>query len=306
MKKSLERVLTKDIDPYRKRARVAEVDILRGIPIFLVVLYHTCYDILQVPGLVSNWYEVIAKHPQFYYFYRWVYELMSSEIMHNYLVPFFAGMFLFACGISCSLSKNNWKRAIYLSACSLIISLGTMILSYLLNYNLFIGWGILHIMAFSVIVYALIESIFKLFKKKAPAWLFLLVGCLVFFTGLLLRDGVTIGDTTITWPTQYIRGTIFTWLDDDPLAYLYSALGIYGNTVDWWPIFPWFGLIFIGAAFGIALYGEEKTTRIKVLDSPVFKPLRFIGGHTMWVYIFHQPVIIIVLGVICLALGFRL
>ncbi len=306
MKKNEEAILTRNIDPYHRKTRVAEVDILRGLPIFLVVLYHLCYDITQIPGIVSNWRDVIYDHPNFYAFYNWVVDLMSSNFMRSYLVPLFAGMFLFACGVSCTLSKNNWKRALELSAAALLISLGTLVLSYALNYNLFIGFGILHIMAFSVIIYAAIESICKLFKKKVPAGLCLSIGVVVFFVGLYLREGFTIDGTTYEWPVQYIRGTIFTWLEDDPYAYLLSALGYYGNTVDWWPIFPWFGLIFIGAAIGIALYGEEKKTKVPFLDRKVFKPLRFIGGHTIWVYIFHQPVIIVVLAVICLALGFRL
>ncbi len=307
MKQPDVRVLTRDIDPYHPRKRVAEVDILRGLPIFLVVLYHLCYDICQIPSLVSNWYYVIAEHPNFYQFYLWVRGLMTSSYMSTYLVPLFAGMFLFACGVSCSLSKNNWKRALELIVVSTLLSLATFGLSELLDYNLSIEFGILHIMAFSVTVYALIESVFKLFKKKVPAGLCLFVGVIVYWVGLILREGVNIDGTTIVWPNGYLSGNLLTWIYHGNYEYFpLSALGYYGNYVDWWPIFPWFGLIFIGAAIGIVLYGDKKETRLKFLDWKVFKPLRWIGGHTIWVYIFHQPVIIVGLALVCPALGLTL
>lgn len=292
----------------KKKDRVYEVDLLRGLPIFLVVLYHLCYDMTQLPYLLANYGEKIVDHPNLEGLIVFCRSILSNDVIHTYLVPFFAGMFLFACGVSTALSHNNLRRGFVLALWALLLSLATFVLSAMLGENLFIGWGILHIMAFSVLLYSLVELFSrKVLQREVHPLFCLLVGIVVYLFGLLLRSGIhTASGETYLWPWHYVDGNLTDWLAVSPLAYVYSALGIYGNYVDWWPIFPYLGVIFIGMAFGKALYGKRRESRFPCLRFPPLRPILFLGGHTIWVYLLHQPIAIAVLFVVLSSMGFHL
>lgn len=286
-----------------RKQRIPEVDLLRALPIFLVVLYHLCFDMCELPSLVANWTPLIRDYPNLENLVLFCRSIMTNDVVSTFLVPLFAGMFLFACGVSTALSHNNLRRSLILCLWAILLSLGSFLLSYYLKINLFIGWGILHIMGFSLLLYSLMELFSrKVLKKEIHPLVCLAIGVPVYLFGLLLRAGF-VGDS---WPVRIVSGTILDWQKVSPLAFLYSALGYYGNVVDWWPIFPYLGVIFIGMAFGKGLYGKEKRSLVPVLGKPVFKPLLFLGGHTLWVYLLHQPIAIVVLYLALSSMGFHL
>ncbi len=291
-----------------KKSRILEVDLLRGFPIFLVVLFHLCYDFTELPNIFSNFQTNIVNHPQLASLIEFCSSIMSNDVIHDYLVPLFAGMFLFACGISTSLTRSNIRRSLLLCLVASLISLGSYGLSHFLKMDLFIPWGIIHIMAFSILVYALLELIAKkVFKKEIHPLIPLALGVLILFTGLLLRQGIKINNHLLSWPTTsaYLGNDLkheFTFLD-----FIYSALGKSLNYIDWWPIFPFAGVIFIGIAIGQALFREHRYSYLKPGKYQlVLKPIGFIGSHTIWIYVLHQPIIIIILGIMSLSMGFNL
>ena len=289
--------------PKRKKKRIYEVDLLRALPIFLVVLYHLCFDMAELPYIIANYKMFIGEYPTLQALVGFCDGILRNDIISTWLVPLFAGMFLFACGVSTALSRSNLRRSLLLWLWALLVSFGSFILSYYLKMNVFIGWGILHVMAFSVLVYALIELFSrKVLKKEVSPLVCLFIGILIYLFGLLLRAGA-FGEA---WPVEYLQGTIVDWQAKSPWGFVLSALGYYGNVIDWWPIFPYMGVIFIGMAFGKGIYGERKESRVPVLGQPVFKPLLFLGGHTLWVYVLHQPIIIAVLFVVLSSMGFHL
>jgi len=76
-------------------------------------------------------------------------------------------------------------------------------------------------------------------------------------------------------------------------------LGIHPHgfyTLDYEPLFPWFGVILIGIAVGVWLY--PKGNRRFSLSfwgenvPPVLKFFSFLGRHSLFVYLGHQPVIL--------------
>lgn len=291
-----------------KKARILEVDLLRGFPIFLVVLFHLCYDFTEIPYIFSNFQTKIVNYPQLSALIEFCGSIMDNDIIHDYLVPLFGGMFLFACGISTSLTRSNVRRSLLLCLVASLISLGSWGLSYLLHMDLFIAWGVIHIMAFSILVYALLELFArKIFKKEVHPLIPLAIDVLILFTGLLLRQGIEIDNHFIYWPSSsaYLGNDLshaFTFQD-----FVYSALGKSLNYVDWWPIFPFSGVIFIGISIGQILFREHKYSYMKKGKYQlILKPIGFIGSHTIWIYVFHQPLIIIILGIIFLSLGFTL
>src|SRR3989338_3628644 len=64
------------------------------------------------------------------------------------------------------------------------------------------------------------------------------------------------------------------------------------NYIDYFPIFPWIGVILIGLFFGSVLYHGHKR-KISIPDySSRTKLLQFLGRNSLLIYLVHQPVII--------------
>ena len=89
---------------------------------------------------------------------------------------------------------------------------------------------------------------------------------------------------------------------------LFAPLGILPENLfmpDYRPLLPWFGVVLLGLFFGNAAY---LAWRKKSPPSPVPRaaaPLAFLGRHTLFVYLIHQPVLIATLWTLgIIELGF--
>jgi uncharacterized membrane protein len=72
--------------------------------------------------------------------------------------------------------------------------------------------------------------------------------------------------------------------------------------VDYYPVLPWFGLALLGIFTGYSLY-PQGVRRFSLPDGSAFPPfqaLRFLGRHSLLIYVIHQPILIGLL----MALGF--
>ena len=61
---------------------------------------------------------------------------------------------------------------------------------------------------------------------------------------------------------------------------------------DYFPIFPGFGWFLIGAALGKTVYRKKESLLPSVnADFFLLRGLRFVGRHSLWFYLLHQPVL---------------
>ena len=72
-------------------------------------------------------------------------------------------------------------------------------------------------------------------------------------------------------------------------------------SLDYEPLFPWFGVFLLGISAGSYFYGgeERRFSNIKILiDKTGLKRgfLEYFGRHSLAVYLIHQPVIILILS----------
>ena len=80
-------------------------------------------------------------------------------------------------------------------------------------------------------------------------------------------------------------------------------LGLRANffMLDYWPIFPWFGVVLLGVFVGNTLYGDRgKRTSHTTPPLLAIRPLTFLGRHSLPVYLVHQPILLaalILLGI---------
>jgi uncharacterized membrane protein len=71
------------------------------------------------------------------------------------------------------------------------------------------------------------------------------------------------------------------------------------TSVDYTPIFPWFGVVLIGMGIGEFLYGDGvRHFTAPRLPAFIAAPLTFLGRHSLVIYVVHQPVILLLLGAI--------
>jgi len=185
------------------------------------------------------------------------------------------GSFIFLAGLSLTLSyarvtaprpsggklfRKYLSRGLRIFTYGLVITL----LTWIFLPSEMIVFGILHLIGASIIL----AYPFLTLKLANVA---LGVACIA--VGSLLR-GL---DVDSPW---------LVWLGTDPTFFM----------IDYWPIFPWFGVMLFGIAAGNILYGDwRKQAALSTLRPSAVQPLAFLGRHSLIVYLVHQPVLLAVL-----------
>ncbi len=177
------------------------------------------------------------------------------------------GAFVLISGIAFSLGldKSDFGRkavvrGLKLFALGLVITVATA---------LFVGrgaivFGILHFLGVAWIVAIA-------FARRAWDWL-LIAGASVVAAGVLL-SGFSFE---------------FPWL----LWLGFAPRGFY--SLDFFPLLPWFGVFLLGMALGKKFYGRG--AGIIAGSAPFYaRPLVFLGRHSLFVYLAHQPLLVALL-----------
>lgn len=188
-----------------------------------------------------------------------------------------ATIFIFLVGVSLTLSFSrsekiqNLRQKLYLKYLKRglrIFSWGLIItiLTWIFLRDGFVLFGILHLIGISIILaYPFL---------KLRYWN-LLLGIAFISLGIYLKN--------------FTSG--FLWL---------VCLGFMSDhfyTVDYFPIFPWFGVVLIGVFFGNLLY-PDYTRKFNLYDLSNFNFMGLfclLGRHSLIIYLIHQPILIILL-----------
>jgi uncharacterized membrane protein len=120
------------------KSRIWEVDVLRGLAIILMVLYHLGFDLQEMCG-IRRFLGIrfdIAGH---------------GIVLAQY---FFAGVFVVLSGVSSTLSHDNVRRALRLLGLAILVS----VVTYVYSPSMTILFGILHCLGVSILVYGLAFS----------------------------------------------------------------------------------------------------------------------------------------------------
>lgn len=184
------------------------------------------------------------------------------EGLWNILARFVQFIFTTLVGVSLVLSrgkreksdfiKRQTKRGFFVVFCALIVSLGT----YLFIGESYVRFGILHFIGLGILLGQFFVD-FRYFN--------LILAVLSFWLGYILPGIQT------DFAPFYILG-----LD-------------YGNfsTIDYFPLFPWSGFIFLGISFGHFWLKRERRLEFKV---PSF--ILFLGQNSLLIYLIHVPIIL--------------
>jgi uncharacterized membrane protein len=154
------------------------------------------------------------------------------------------------------------KRGLWLLALAMGITLAT----YFLVGEGFIVFGVLHLIGVSIL---LAYPFLRLRSWSA------LIGILFIFIGWY-------------FPNLGFGSPWLIWAGLAPKTF-YS--------LDYFPLFPWFGVVLLGTALGDGLYrGYRRMVELPDLSrSPMVQAFAFLGRNSLAIYVVHQPALIAIM-----------
>lgn len=64
------------------------------------------------------------------------------------------------------------------------------------------------------------------------------------------------------------------------------------RAIDYFPVFPWIGVVALGIFLGYFLYPNGQSKFHFDFANPLFKPVLFLGRHSLLVYLLHVPILV--------------
>lgn len=204
---------------------------------------------------------------------------VSRHTVRDFIHPIILWFFFLLCGIGCRLSKNNFKRALQIGICAGLISLFTYLAEVVLGFDgLMVRFGVLHMLATVVLIYAVIECICKLLVKNPEKRKYVL-SAICFVVGVVFY-----------FLNQYFYQYASNLPETDWLAWLHYSFADMFESSDWFTVCEGLYKVMFGASIAPFLYSEKKSLfpDLKPLNKGVFC---FMGRHTLWVVLIHQLVL---------------
>lgn len=240
--------------------RIGLMDDLRGFCVFCMIFYHGFLLAFESFGVEAGGLA--------YEFFRPV-------------QPFFAGVFILLCGVSCRLSHSNWKRGAELFGIALAINVATIVLLPLLEAPLRVDFsgteiwfGILNLLSVSILFFALAHKVLDWLPPAAGAYLMLL---LWYMTRFFESGRISFGSWSVNVPADW-QNHAWTF-----------PFGLHDSTffsADYFPLIPWMFLFLAGAYFGIYIAeGHVPQFAYKARLGPI----NWLGRHALLVYVVHVP-----------------
>ena len=233
-------------------SRVHLIDEVRGFAIICMVFYHAMFDLVVIFGVD--------------------FPIFTSSLMQDVLQPLFAGLFIFISGTAGHYSRSNLKRGAVCFGFGLILTVVTA----LFMPDELILFGILHFLGSAMILFALFEKQLDKIPTVLGAPLFVAI----FILTLYVPRGM-LGYPPFWTPLPdmlYQTGFLF------PLGF--PSDGFFSS--DYFPLIPNL-FLFFGATY-LGVYAKNGQIP-EFCYRTRFSWLAWVGRHTIWVYMLHQPIV---------------
>lgn len=236
------------------KKRLLLLDGIRGFAIINMVAYHFLYDVFVVYQIDTKWYA----HP-----------------MVRFWQQMICWTFILVSGCTWSMGKQKFKRGILLNLWGMVITCVTSVFMP----DQVVWFGILNLIGCAYLLMIPLEKVLK----RIPPCIGIASSFLCFFLFQHLDDGyLGIGNYVfLPVPPAFYEKKLFTILGM-PFPGFYSS--------DYFPVFPWFFLFAAGHFFSLWLNTKPELRRSFSYSLPI---LSKIGQNSLLVYLFHQPVCMI-------------
>ncbi len=256
------------------KRRVWEVDFLRGFLILFVVWDHFMWDVVYAVG--GNYKSGL---------FQWLYQLGTSYysgVLRATVHDTFVSLFVFLSGVSCSFSRNNFHRGIKMVVFAFFLTAATYAASSIVGENMTINFNVIHVIAFSVLIWSGIEWVWarcdKPWKKNVFGTVVTSVIVAVLVSGYCAEYAADVANKP--WHTEH--GFWYFLFDFSGSSGYAHFCG--GDVLPFFPDFAWF---LIGGFLGRQLY-PHKETLFPSVNPKYVSPFTFCGRYSLWIYFGSQ------------------
>lgn len=248
--------------------RLYLLDGLRGVWLLSMLGYHAMYDLVVLFGFSCPWYFDTPG-------YLWQQSICWGFILLS--------------GFCYALGRSPVRHGLTVLGASALVSLATA----LAMPSQMVRWGVLFLLGAAPLITRLLQKPLAALPPAAG-----LLGSMALFFSL----------RNIQYGSLGFEGLVLarlpqTWYAGPYLAFLgLPGPGFYSS--DYFPLLPWLALYWVGffawRCWGAALVQNGKTRKLLLVKLPF---LGWIGRHTLFVYLLHQPVIYGLLWVVYRIMG---
>ena len=306
-KKYLKTAQTQD---YRNKHRVWEIDFIRALVIFAMLFEHLLFDFAEMFPSIFDRKAYLAVP-----FFNSMYQFSCDYWAHPARIALrFVGLFALAglIGINTRLSKNNFKRGLLLTGFGVLMA-GVFAVGSALNITGHAYVNILVVYGVCLLIYSGVESLLKKRCYKYWHWICLGISILIlvswgFIRYANLRPFVLDKYDNFWFIYNGYAGSIPNLSSLKTASFgdiMKMVIGIYYSGDDWLCLMPTLGYLFLGAFIGHSLYkggqsilhyfDKEGEMTLNEKFNRSTKGFLFFGHHTLWFYLLHQVVYIVLM-----------
>lgn len=240
-------------------SRLYGLDLIRGVTLLSMIGFHGMWDLVYLFGVSAEWMKGTAG-------YLWQQSICWTFILLS--------------GFCWSLGRQQMKRGIQVWCCGLLIS----VVTWVVMPESKILFGILTFLGTAML---LLIPIQKFLEKITP-----LIGAagsmLLFLLFRNINDGWLGFEkwNLVKLPEALYEGWAMTYLGFTPKSFW---------STDYFAVLPWFFLFVTG--YFLYRYLQEKD-RLSVFRARHMRRIEWLGQHSLWVYLLHQPLVYGVLYIV--------
>ncbi len=312
----MDKTQIKQLKREKINSRIWELDFLRGLCVLLMFVDHFAYDMtILFPDVFPNYINTpLAIMPEIG---DWYYASNLRLVVRTIVLL----LFFIISGICTHFSRSNIKRGSILIELGLAIGILSIFASNLLInvepfnelnvggvffvFNVFIVYGL------SLFLYGVFDLIRKKFNLKDKYYKYVvlilaLFGIFICVYVYYLASIETNKDISsfpkfieVCWD-NFVNPKV-TNFSNQPFYKFFFGLYAPAGHMDYWPIIPWVGLIFLGGFLGMTIYKNRKSLIIKkgnLFTRTISRPILFLGRYAAIFYIIQQVFLIIISGLI--------
>ncbi len=237
--------------PVKTSVRYPFLDEVRGGAVLMMIIYHLLYD-----GVV---------------FAGWPIPLFSPPL--SYWQDSIGALFILLSGCMCCLTRSNLRRGLRcLGAACAITAVTFFFVPIVADW-----FGVLHFLGCAMLLYPLARPLLN----RVPVLPAALVLFFLFWITFPVSSGKLGGPLLSILLPAFLYRNFFTAILGFPPYNFASS--------DYYPLLPWIFLFFCGSLLGRLLlsYGSSRPGLLRSRC----RPLAFLGRHSFFIYLVHQPVL---------------